>query len=99
MAALIMAMRDGIDRKLDPGPPQQRNIYEAMEAGKQVKKVPMTFGDALDALEADEVVEVRAARRAVPTSSSTTSATSGSATARRSPTGSARVPRRPAVKG
>jgi glutamine synthetase len=57
MAALIVAMRDGIDRKLDPGPPEERNIYEAMEAGKEVKKIPMTFGDALDALDADEVVK------------------------------------------
>ena len=50
-------MRDGIDRKVDPGPPEERNIYEAMEAGKEVKKIPMTFGDALDALDADEVVK------------------------------------------
>src|SRR6266702_1873024 len=57
MAALIAAMRDGIERKLDPGDPEERNIYEAMEAGKQVKRIPMTFGDALDALEADEVVK------------------------------------------
>ena len=26
-------MRDGIDRQLDPGEPEERNIYEAMEAG------------------------------------------------------------------
>ena len=57
LAALIVAMKDGIDRKLDPGEPEERNIYEAMEAGKQVKRIPMTFGDALDALEADEVVK------------------------------------------
>ena len=57
MAALIMAMWDGIERKLDPGEPEERNIYAAMEAGKQVKKIPMTFGDALDALEADDVVK------------------------------------------
>ena len=57
MAALIAAMRDGIDRKLDPGEPEERNIYEAMEAGKEVKRIPMTFGDALDALDADEVVK------------------------------------------
>jgi glutamine synthetase len=56
MAALIAAMRDGIDRKLDPGEPEERNIYDAMESGKQVKKIPMTFGAALDALEADDVV-------------------------------------------
>ncbi|HZQ15813.1 MAG TPA: hypothetical protein VFA82_03475 [Gaiellaceae bacterium] len=56
MAALIMAMRDGIDRKLDPGPPEERNIYEAMAGGKQVKRIPMTFGDALTALEGDDVI-------------------------------------------
>jgi glutamine synthetase len=61
LAGLIVAMQDGIDRKLDPGEPEERNIYEAMEAGKQVKRIPMTFGDALDALEADEVV-----KRALP---------------------------------
>ncbi len=56
MAVLIKAMEDGIERQLDPGEPEERNIYEAMEAGKEVKKIPMTFGDALDALDADEVV-------------------------------------------
>jgi glutamine synthetase len=57
LAGLIVAMKDGIERKLDPGEPEERNIYEAMEAGKQVNRIPMTFGDALDALEADEVVK------------------------------------------
>jgi glutamine synthetase len=56
MAVLIAAMADGIERKLDPGEPEERNIYEAMSAVKEVKKIPMTFGDALDALEADEVI-------------------------------------------
>jgi glutamine synthetase len=32
---------------LDPGEPEERNIYQAMEAGKQVRKLPMTLGDAL----------------------------------------------------
>ena len=41
---------------LDPGPPEERNIYQAMEAGKQVKKLPMTLGDALEALKKDEVI-------------------------------------------
>src|SRR6187397_2232928 len=50
-------MKDGIERKLAPGEPEERNIYEAMEAGKQVNRIPMTFGGALDALEADEVVK------------------------------------------
>jgi glutamine synthetase len=57
LAVLIAAMRDGIDRKLDPGEPEERNIYEAMEAGKEVEKIPMTFGDALDALEDDDVIK------------------------------------------
>ena len=57
MAALIMAMRDGIERQVDPGEPEERNIYEAMEAGKRVEKIPMTFGAALDALEQDEVIQ------------------------------------------
>jgi glutamine synthetase len=57
LAALIVAMRDGIENKIDPGDPEERNIYEAMEAGKDVKKIPMTLGEALDQLEADEVVK------------------------------------------
>jgi glutamine synthetase len=57
MAALIKAMEDGIERQLEPGEPEERNIYEAITAGKQVKKIPMTFGDALDALDADEVIK------------------------------------------
>ena len=50
-------MDDGLDRDLDPGEPEERNIYEAMEAGKDVKKIPLTLGEALEALEADEVVK------------------------------------------
>jgi glutamine synthetase len=56
-AALLKAFDDGIRRKLDPGEPEQRNIYEAMEAGKQVKKLPMSLGEALDRLEQDEVIK------------------------------------------
>ena len=55
-AALLKAFGDGMDRNLDPGEPEERNIYEAMEAGKQVKKLPMSLGAALDALEGDEVI-------------------------------------------
>ena len=55
-AALLKAMDDGIARQLDPGEPEQRNIYEAMEAGKIVRRLPRYFGEALDALAADEVV-------------------------------------------
>jgi len=56
-AAIIKAADDGINNNLDPGKPEERNIYEAMEAGKQVKKLPMTLGDALAALAKDEVIK------------------------------------------
>jgi glutamine synthetase len=56
-AALLKAFDDGIRRKIDPGEPEERNIYDAMEAGKKVKKLPMSLGDALAALEQDEVIK------------------------------------------
>ena len=56
-AALLKAFDDGIRRDLDPGEPERRNIYEAMEAGKQVKKLPMSLGEALQRLEEDEVIK------------------------------------------
>jgi len=56
-AALLMAMKDGLARSLDPGPPEERNIYEAIAQGKDVTRIPETLGEALDALEADEVVK------------------------------------------
>jgi glutamine synthetase len=55
--ALLKVFDDGIARDLDPGEAEERNIYEALEAGKQVKKLPMSLGEALDRLEADEVVK------------------------------------------
>jgi glutamine synthetase len=57
LAGLLVAMRDGIQRNLDPGPPEERNIYEAIAGGKEVKKVPTTLGEALEALRADDVVK------------------------------------------
>jgi glutamine synthetase len=53
----LKAFDDGIQRQLDPGEPESRNLYEAMEAGKQVKKLPMNLGDALERLAEDEVVK------------------------------------------
>jgi len=55
-AGLLKAFEDGIANKLDPGEPEERNIYEAMEAGKKVSKLPMSLGEALDLLEKDEVI-------------------------------------------
>ena len=56
-ATILVAADDGIVKKLDPGEPEERNIYEAIDAGKEVKKLPMSLGEALDALAADEVVK------------------------------------------
>jgi len=56
-AGLLKAFEDGIARNLDPGEPEERNIYQAMEAGKLVKKLPMSLGEALGRLDADEVVK------------------------------------------
>ncbi len=56
-STLLAAMDDGIDNKLDPGEPEERNIYDAIKAGKQVKKLPMSLGEALDHLAANEVVK------------------------------------------
>jgi glutamine synthetase len=56
-SGILAAFDDGIDRNLDPGEPEERNIYEAMEAGKQVKKLPMSLGEALDRLAADDVIK------------------------------------------
>ena len=43
-------------RKLDPGPPQQRNVYDVLDEGGDIPRVPGHLGEALDALEQDEVV-------------------------------------------
>ena len=56
-SALLCAFDDGIRRGLDPGEPEQRNIYQAMEEGKQVKKLPMSLGEALEKLDQDETIK------------------------------------------
>ena len=55
--ALLKAFDDGISNNLDPGEPEERNIYQAIEAGKQVKKLPMSLGEALQRLADDEVIK------------------------------------------
>ena len=55
--ALLKAFDDGINHKLDPGEPEERNIYVAMAAGKKVKKLPMSLGEALAELEKDETIK------------------------------------------
>jgi glutamine synthetase len=58
-AALIAAGLDGIDRKLDPGPPHNINLYE-LDAGalaaKGIKLLPQSLKEAIDALEEDTVI-------------------------------------------
>lgn len=56
-AALLKAFDDGIDNKLDPGKAEERNIYTAIKEGKDVKKLPMSLGEALHNLANDEVIK------------------------------------------
>ena len=56
-AGILKAFDDGIRTKADPGPPEERNIYVAIEEGKEVVKLPLSLGAALDKLAADEVVK------------------------------------------
>ena len=56
-AALLKAFDDGISNNLDPGEPEERNIYEAIDAGKEVKRLPTSLGDALQELKNDEVIK------------------------------------------
>lgn len=58
-AALIAAGLDGIDRKLDPGKPQNVNLYELgaeQLAAQGIGLLPQALNEAIDALEADTVV-------------------------------------------
>ena len=55
-AGLIKSFDDGIEHKLDPGKPELRNIYDAMEAGKVVEKLPMSLGEAVECFKNDEVI-------------------------------------------
>ncbi|MXX89596.1 MAG: glutamine synthetase [Boseongicola sp. SB0677_bin_26] len=56
-SALLAAMDDGLENDLDPGKPEERNIYEAMAEGKKVRKLPMSLGEALDHLAKNKVVQ------------------------------------------
>lgn len=56
-AGLLKAMEHGLADQIDPGPPEERNIYEAIEGGKTVSKVPLSLGEALAALENDPLIQ------------------------------------------
>ena len=57
VASLLRAGLDGVRRKVDPGPPQQGNMYDLLAEGAQIEKVPDSLGEALEALSKDEVVK------------------------------------------
>jgi glutamine synthetase len=53
-SAMLMAMLDGIDKKIDPGKPLDKNIYElGPEELASIPKVPGSLAESIDALEAD----------------------------------------------
>jgi glutamine synthetase len=58
-AAIIAAGMDGVDRDMDPGDPQNFNVYDLSYeelARRNIKILPQNLSLALDALEADEIV-------------------------------------------
>ena len=53
-SAMLMAAVDGIENKIDPGKPLDKNIYELdAESLAQIPKVPGSLDEAIAALEAD----------------------------------------------
>lgn len=53
-AALMMAGLDGVQNRIDPGEPVDKDLYELpYEEAKLIKQVPGSLGDVLAALEAD----------------------------------------------
>jgi len=53
-AALLMAGLDGIQNRIDPGEPVDKDLYELPpEEARLIKQVPGSLGEVLDALEAD----------------------------------------------
>jgi glutamine synthetase len=56
-AGILKAFEDGLDNKMDPGEPEKKNIYDAMKEGKEVDKLPMTLGEAIQRLDSDDIVK------------------------------------------
>ncbi len=54
----MKAMDDGIKRELDPGPPEQRNIYDPLDDLKdKYVRLPMSLGEGIEALNENEVAK------------------------------------------
>jgi len=59
-AAMLMAGLDGIQNRIDPGKPIDKNLYDLPPAeAKRVKSTPGSLEQALDALEADHAFLLR----------------------------------------
>jgi glutamine synthetase len=59
-AAMLMAGLDGIENRLDPGEPVDKNLYDLPPTeAKAVKSTPGSLQQALDALEADHAFLLR----------------------------------------
>jgi glutamine synthetase len=55
--ALLKAIDDGLNNKIDPGEPEERNFAEVMASGEKIDRIPNTLEKALDALAGNEVVK------------------------------------------
>jgi len=56
-SGLLKCFEDGITNNIDPGKPESRSMYEAQKAGKEVKKLPLSLGEALDRLKEDKIIQ------------------------------------------
>ena len=90
-AAVLAAGLDGVERKLDPGEPNNTNLYELSPAqlarAQASALLPQNLLEAIDALEADAVVRDALGAGTWRRSSSRSSAWSGSSTRATCPTG------------
>lgn len=63
LAGILVAGRDGVRNKIDPGPPQQENVYDIYGREKHLgeaagpSRIPMSLGEALEALRSDPVIQ------------------------------------------
>jgi len=56
-SGLLKCFEDGITNNIDPGKPESRSMYEAQKAGKEVKKLPLSLGEALERLKEDKIIQ------------------------------------------
>lgn len=60
LGVMLAAGLDGLERKIDPGPPVNKNIFAMSEREKRkykIRQLPGDLSEALDALERDRVVK------------------------------------------